>query len=80
MEIYTASDARSKLYKLIDYVSEAHEPICITGKRNKAIMISEADFKSIQETIYLLSIPGMKESLLQGMSEPIENCTTQLDW
>ncbi len=80
MEIYTTSEARSKLYKIVDQVSEAHEPVYIKGRRNKAVIISEEDYESMQETLYLLSIPGMRESLKEGMDTPIEKCSDELDW
>jgi prevent-host-death family protein len=72
--------ARSKLYRLIDEASSSHEPIVITGKRGNAVLISEDDWRSIQETLYLLSIPGMPESIREGLATPIEECTEELDW
>jgi antitoxin YefM len=58
--------ARSKLYQLLDAVAGSHEPIQITGKRSNAVLVSEEDWRSIQETLYLMSIPGMRDSILQG--------------
>jgi prevent-host-death family protein len=80
MAVLTASSARSNLYKLIDQTSESHEPVIISGKRNNAVLVSEEDWNSIQETLYLTSIPGMRESILDGMKEPLENSTNKLDW
>lgn len=80
MDIYTATQARQNLFKLIDSVASSHEPVCITGRRHKAIMMSEDDFKSIQETLYILSIPGMRESLIEGREEPLDACSDKLDW
>ena len=80
MNIYTASRARQNFYKLIDSIAESHEPVCITGRRNKVVMIGEEDFKSIEETLYLLSIPGMRESLMEGRQESLEECSDKLDW
>lgn len=80
MPIVTASAARSDLYNLIDMTSELHEPIVITGKRNNAVLLSEEDWNSIQETLYLSSIPGMKESIINGMNEPLNECASDLDW
>jgi len=80
MEIFTASDARNNLYKLIDHVAQEHKPICITGKRNKVIVLAEEDFNAIEETLYLLSVPGMRESLLVGKLESVDDCSSQLDW
>jgi PHD/YefM family antitoxin component YafN of YafNO toxin-antitoxin module len=61
-------------------VSEIHEPIYIKGRRNKAVIISEEDFRSMQETVFLLSIPGMRESLHEGMKEKTEECSDKLNW
>jgi len=80
MTTLNATEARSKLYKLIDETSETHEPIVITGKRGNAVLISEEDWKSINETLYLVSIPGMVESIRDGMKEKIDACSEELDW
>jgi len=76
----TASAARSNLYKLIDQTNESHEPVIISGKRNNAVLIAEEDWKSIQETLYLVSIPGMKESIIDAMKEPLEKSTKKINW
>ncbi len=80
MPTLTATDARANLYKLLDQVAESHEPILITGKRTNAILISEDDWRSIEETLYLLSIPGMRESIIEGMNTPIEDTSDKLEW
>jgi len=80
MSVLTASDARSNLYRLIDQTNESHEPVIISGKRNNAVLIAEEDWKSIQETLFLVSIPGMKDSILEGMKEPLEKSSRKLDW
>ncbi len=80
MKTITATKARSNLYKLIDEAESSHEPIQITGKRSSAILISEADWRAIQETLYLESIPGMRESILEGLKTPVENCSEDLEW
>ena len=80
MPTLTATEARSKLYRLIDEAVSSHEPIFITGKRGNAVLISEDDWRSIQETIYLLNIPGMRESIRQGLTTPTEECSEELDW
>ena len=76
----TATEARKKLYRLIDEVSESHEPVHITGKRGKAVLVSEEDWSSIQETLYLLSIPGMGESIKKGLETPVDKCSEELSW
>jgi len=80
MTTLTATEARRQLYNLLDDVSDSHEPIQITGKRHSAILISETDWKAVQETLYLSSIPGMSDSIKAGLNEPVENCDTELDW
>jgi antitoxin YefM len=80
MPTLSATEARTKLYRLIDQTTQSHEPIVITGKRGNAVLISEDDWRSIQETIYLLNIPGMRESILEGLATPIEDCTEEIDW
>jgi len=80
MPTLTATEARSKLYKLIDEAASTHEPIVIKGKRGSAVLISEDDWRAIQETMYLLNIPGMRDSIREGLATPIEECTQELDW
>ena len=80
MTILSATEARSKLYRLIDQTSSSHEPIIITGKRGNAVLISEDDWRAMQETMFLLSTPGMRESIRDGLATPIEDCKEELDW
>ena len=78
MKTITVSKARENLYKLLDETNQRHEPIQITGKRSKVIVIAEDDWNAIQETLYLLSIPGMRESIRKGLKTPIEKCFDEL--
>lgn len=80
MTTLTASEARANLYRLIDQAAESHVPILISGKRGNAVLISEQDWSAVQETLYLLSVPGMRESIKAGLSEPLDACATELDW
>ena len=80
MENLTASTARANLYRLMDQTAASHEPITILGKRSNAVLVSAEDWQAIQETLYLLSVPGMRESIKEGMQESVENCATELDW
>ena len=80
MSTLTASEARAKLYRLIDEAAESHVPVRITGKRNNAVLVSEEDWAAVQETVYLLSIPGMRESIREGMDAPLEECETEPGW
>ena len=75
MTTITATNARKQLYKLLSQIQESHEPICITGKNGAGILISEEDYAAIQETLYLQSVPGMTQSLLDGRQTPPEDCT-----
>ena len=76
----TVSEARSGLYKLLDKTAESHEPIQITGKRHNAVLIAEDDWRAINETLYLLSIPKMRESIRQGLETPLKKCNKKLEW
>ncbi len=80
MTTLTASQARTELYKLLDKVAASHEPIQITGKRNNAVLISEEDWSAIKETLYLLSIPKMRESVKKGLKTPLKECSREVKW
>jgi prevent-host-death family protein len=80
MKTVTATEARAKLYRLLEEAAESSEPIQITGKRGNAVLVAESDWRAIQETLFLLSIPGMRESILEGGREPIEECAESLEW
>ncbi|MGH8224770.1 MAG: type II toxin-antitoxin system Phd/YefM family antitoxin [Gammaproteobacteria bacterium] len=80
MSTLNASEARAKLYRLIDQAATSHEPIRITGKRGNAVLLSESDWDAVQETLYLLGIPGMRESIREGLATPVEECDEALDW
>lgn len=80
MPTLTATEARKRLYSLVDEVKESHEPVQIVGKRGSAVLISEEDWRAIQETLYLTSIPGMRESIRKGLETRIEECREDLDW
>ncbi len=80
MPTLSATEARTKLYRLIDEASLTHEPIVITGKRGNAVLISEDDWRAIQETMFLLNIPGMRKSIQEGSATPIEDCKEEIEW
>lgn len=80
MTTMKVSEARDKLGRLVDEAATSHEPIVISGKRANAVLISEEDWRAIQETLYLLSIPGMRESIREGLQTPVEECARELDW
>jgi antitoxin YefM len=74
------NQAQQQLQDLIDAVSQSHQPIVIAGQHSNAVLLSEADWASVQETLYLLSIPGMRESIREGLATPIEACDRELEW
>jgi prevent-host-death family protein len=80
MKTITASKARTSLQKLLEEVTSSHEPIQIAGKRANAVLLSEEDWRSIQETLYLLSMPGMRESIQEGLHTPLEECSGEPAW
>jgi len=80
MSTITVTEARAKLYKLLDEVADSHEPVLITGKRANAVLISESDWRAIEETMYLLSIPGMRESIIEGLNTPVGETYDEVEW
>ena len=80
MTTMTATKARKNLYALVDEVSSSHVPIQISGKRNSAVLVSEEDWRAIQETLYLTSVPGMRESIVEGLKTPITECDAEPGW
>lgn len=80
MATLTASEARANLYRLIDQAAESHQPIHIAGKRTSAVLLSSEDWEAIQETLYLLAIPGMRESIKEEMAEPPGESAKELEW
>lgn len=80
MQTVSATTARSMIYKLLDDAASSHEPITITGKRSNGVLVSETDWRAIQETLYLVSMPGMRGSILSGMKTPIKECSKELVW
>lgn len=80
MTIVSVSEARRRLYSLVDEVRETHEPVQIVGKRNSAVLVSEEDWRALQETLYLSSIPGMRDSIRAGLETPVEECDEDPGW
>ena len=78
--LLTASEARADLYRLIDQTAESHQPILISGKRSSAVLVSAQDWQAIQETLYLLAVPNMRESIKEGMAEPLSESAKELAW
>ncbi len=80
MNIISAAEAQNKIISLMDEIAEEHKPIKIKGENSNAVLLSEEDWNAIQETLYLLSIPNMRESIIEGMKTPVEDCETELVW
>jgi prevent-host-death family protein len=80
MKTISASKARANLYRLLDEAASSKEPIQITGKRGNAVLLAEENWRSISETLYLLSIPGLRESIRKGLKTPVDECAETLDW
>ncbi len=80
MTTINATEARAKLYRLIDKTAESHKPIIISGKRGNAVLVSEEDWNDIQETLFLISIPGMRESIVDGLKTSVEEYSEELKW
>ena len=80
MKTIKAGEAEKTLQGLLEEAAASHEPIQIISDASSGILISEEDWRAIQETLYLLSIPGMRESLREGMTTPVEECSKELDW
>ena len=80
MSTLSASEARANLYRLMDQAAESHRPIVISGKRSNAVLVAEEDWVAIQESLFLLSVPGMRESIRSGMAEAADSCAAELDW
>ena len=80
MTTLKASQARANLYRLLEQTAQSHEPVSIIGKRASAVLLAEEDWNAIQETLYLLSIPGMRQSIRKGLKTPISKCRRELKW
>ena len=80
MTVLTATNARANLYRLIDQAAESHQPIMIAGKKSSAVLVSSEDWSAIQETLHLLSIPGMRASIVRAMAEPLSKSAKAVKW
>jgi len=80
MTTLSVTEARKRLYKLLDEVADSHEAIRVAGRRKAAVLVAEEDWQAIQETLYLCSIPGMRESIIKGLRTPVSKCAGKLDW
>lgn len=80
MTTLSAAEAGERLDELLNNVAESHEVVQIAGLRNSAVLVPEDDWRAIQETLFLTSVPGMKQSIVDGLKTPVEDCAKELDW
>lgn len=80
MTTITATEARKQLYTLLNDIAESHAPVQIAGKRNSAVLVSESDWRAVQETLFLSGIPRMRDSIRRGLKTPVAKCEKELDW
>ena len=80
MKTITVGKARANLYRLIEEIADSGEPVLITGKRTNAVLVSEEVWRAMQETVHLLSIPGMRASIRKGIATPVEDCAQEIEW
>ena len=80
MKVMNVSEAEEKLDRLLDKTAAAHEPVLITGPRSNGVLVGEEDWNSIQETLHLLSVPGMRESIREGIATPVDKCKKEPGW
>jgi PHD/YefM family antitoxin component YafN of YafNO toxin-antitoxin module len=80
MKTLTGTEAIAQFYALLDEVAASHEPVLIAGKRANAVLIAEEDWRAIEETMYLLNAPGMRESIVEGLNTPADECSDEVAW
>ena len=80
MNSITVTYARRTLCELINETADSHEPIFISGKTANAVLISEEDWNAVNETLHLVSIQGMRESIIEGLQTPLEDCYESIEW
>jgi antitoxin YefM len=80
MKSLSATKARSGFYRLMDETAQSHEPVIVTGKRSNVVLLAESDWRAIQETLYLLAVPGMRKSILAGGRLPLSRCSEKVRW
>ncbi|OGC03542.1 antitoxin [candidate division WOR-1 bacterium RIFOXYA12_FULL_43_27] len=80
MNYISTKEAKNKLPFLLKEISYSHEPVIITDKNTSGVLLSEDDWEAIQETLYLLAIPKMRESIKIGLKTPISRCSKKIKW
>jgi PHD/YefM family antitoxin component YafN of YafNO toxin-antitoxin module len=80
MPVLNVDNVKEKLDIILEEIQNTYEPLIIAGEKHSAVLISEEAWRSIEETLYLTSIPGMKKSIIAGMNEKIEDCASTIEW
>jgi PHD/YefM family antitoxin component YafN of YafNO toxin-antitoxin module len=80
MPVLSVKNVKERLDTILEAIQDTYEPLIIAGEKHSAVLISEDVWRSIEETLYLSSIPGMKESIISGMKEKIEDCRSTIEW
>ncbi len=80
MTTLSTTEASSRLDEVLDNLAESHEVVQIAGQRHSGVLVSEDDWRAIEETLHLTGIRGMKDSIVEGLRTPVEQCAKELDW
>jgi antitoxin YefM len=80
MPVLNVKNVKENLDAILETIQDTYEPLIIAGEKHSAVLVSEDVWRSIEETLYLSSIPGMKESIINGMREKIEECASTIEW
>ena len=80
MKTLSVNEAREKLPELVEDVLLNHEPMLISGINKNAVLVAEIDWQAMNETLHLLSVPGMRDAIQTGLSEKLESTSKQLTW
>lgn len=80
MPTITVTEARNNLSRFIEHTHQSHAPMVIRGKRGNAVLLAEEDWVAVQETLFLLGSPGMREAVGEGLATPLEACQSEVTW
>ncbi|HYR57312.1 MAG TPA: type II toxin-antitoxin system Phd/YefM family antitoxin [Chthoniobacteraceae bacterium] len=80
MHTFSIDEARAGLAQLLAQTAASHEPVAIADANVTGVLLSEADWRSVQETLHLLAVPGMRDSIREGLAEPVERCAEEAGW
>ena len=76
----SVKEASDKLPDLVENTIEELEPVLVSGKKNNAVLMAESDWQAMNETLQLLSVPGMRDAIKNGLSENLESTSRKLNW